>query len=95
MKSVAIVGAGTMGGGIAMACANAGLEVVTHRHRAGAARRRASRRIRTNYETSVKRGRMTADDVSERLGRIRTQVGDGGVGRRRSGDRGGVREHGA
>jgi 3-hydroxyacyl-CoA dehydrogenase len=78
ITTVAIVGAGTMGGGIAMACANAGLNVVmsdtgNEPLEAGLAR------IRANYDTSVKRGRFTPDGVQERLGRIRTEVGYGAV----------------
>ncbi len=78
IASVAIVGAGTMGGGIAMACANAGLTVVmsdtsTDKVETGLAR------IRANYDTSVKRGRFTPEAVAERLGRIRTRVGMGGI----------------
>jgi 3-hydroxyacyl-CoA dehydrogenase len=78
ITTVAIVGAGTMGGGIAMACANAGLNVVmsdtgTELLEAGLSR------IRANYDTSVKRGRFTPDGVRERLGRIRTEVGYGAV----------------
>ena len=79
IKSVAIVGAGTMGGGIAMACANAGLEVVlTDTSQAAVDKGLAT--ISRNYATSVSRGRLTADDVTARLGRIRTQVGATGLG---------------
>jgi NADPH-dependent 2,4-dienoyl-CoA reductase/sulfur reductase-like enzyme len=69
INTVAIVGAGTMGGGIAMACANAGLNVIIsdtgqQQLDSGLAR------IRSNYDTSMKRGRFTAEGVQERLGRI-------------------------
>jgi 3-hydroxyacyl-CoA dehydrogenase len=79
INTVAIVGAGTMGGGIAMACANAGLNVVIsdtgqEQLEAGLAR------IRSNYDTSMKRGRFTPEGVQERMGRIRTEVGLDGVG---------------
>ncbi len=69
----AIVGAGTMGGGIAMACANAGLPVRlkdTSREALDA----GLATIRRNYETSVKRGRFTSQQVEERLGLIRPQL---------------------
>src|SRR5688500_1700584 len=74
INTVAIVGAGTMGGGIAMACANAGINVVIsdtsdEQLEAGLAR------IRSNYDTSMKRGRFTAEDVQQRLARIRTEAG--------------------
>jgi 3-hydroxyacyl-CoA dehydrogenase len=36
-------------------------------------------RIRSNYDTSVKRGRFTAEAVQERVGRIQTQVGFGRI----------------
>ena len=78
VNTVAIIGAGTMGGGIAMACANAGINVVisdtgSEQLDAGLAR------IRANYDTSMKRGRFTPEDVQQRLGRIRTEAGYGGV----------------
>ena len=74
INTVAIVGAGTMGGGIAMGCANAGLHV----HLLEASRDRLDTglaTIRRNYESSVKRGRLTAAAVDERMSRI-----EGGVG---------------
>jgi len=79
INSVAIVGAGTMGGGIAMACANAGLNVILSD--TGADQLNAGlARIRSNYETSIKRGRFTPEGVQERLARIKTDVGLGGIG---------------
>ena len=69
VKSVAIVGAGTMGGGIAMACANAGLDV-TLTDTAQAFVDKGLATITKNYETSVTRGRLSADDVATRLSRI-------------------------
>jgi 3-hydroxyacyl-CoA dehydrogenase len=73
-KSVAIVGAGTMGGGIAMACANAGLDVaLTDTDQARVDHGVAT--IAKNYDSSVSRGRMTADDVRARMGRITAQPG--------------------
>jgi 3-hydroxyacyl-CoA dehydrogenase len=78
ITTVAIVGAGTMGGGIAMACANAGLNVVMS-DTGNEPLEAGLSRIRANYDTSVKRGRFTPDGVQERLGRIRTEVGYGAV----------------
>jgi 3-hydroxyacyl-CoA dehydrogenase len=78
IRSVAIIGAGTMGGGIAMACANAGLDVRVTDATAQALDSGLSR-IRANYDTSVKRGRFTAEGVADRLGRIHTQVGYDGL----------------
>ncbi|HEY1303017.1 MAG TPA: 3-hydroxyacyl-CoA dehydrogenase NAD-binding domain-containing protein [Vicinamibacterales bacterium] len=79
VASVGIVGAGTMGGGIAMACANAGMTVrltdaTTKALDAGMAT------IKKNYDVSVARGRFTPAMVEERLGRIRPQVGYEGFG---------------
>jgi 3-hydroxyacyl-CoA dehydrogenase len=77
VSTVAIVGAGTMGAGIAMACANAGIQVVlTDTEQAGLDR--AMGTIRRNYDSSVKKGRFTPESAAERMGRIRTQVGQAG-----------------
>jgi 3-hydroxyacyl-CoA dehydrogenase len=74
IDTVAIIGAGTMGSGIATACANAGLRVVlADVGREAVARGMAG--IRRTYESSVKRGRLSADDVEQRLGLIGEQVG--------------------
>ena len=70
---VAIIGAGTMGGGIAMACANAGLSVLLKETKAEALEAGLAT-IRRNYETSVKRGRFTPQDVEQRLGLIHPQL---------------------
>ncbi len=78
--TVAIVGAGTMGGGIAMACANAGIDVILTDTTTGALDGGMAR-VRQNYDTSVKRGRFTAEAVEQRLSRIRTQVGYDGFDR--------------
>ena len=75
---VAVVGAGTMGGGIAMACANAGL-AVTLKDATQAALDAGLAAIQRNYDASVRRGRMTADAVRERLARIRPTLGDDDV----------------
>jgi len=74
VEEVAIVGAGTMGSGIAMACANAGLRVVLtdasqERLDAGFAA------LRRNYESSVKRGRLTPADVEKRIALVKGAVG--------------------
>ena len=68
--SVGIVGAGTMGGGIAMACANAGLPVVL-KDTSPSALEAGLATLRRNYDISVQRGRLTAAAVEERLARIR------------------------
>jgi 3-hydroxyacyl-CoA dehydrogenase len=70
---VAIVGAGTMGGGIAMACANAGLEVQI-KDVSAEVLERGMATIRKNYDFSLKRGRLTQAAIDERLARIRTSL---------------------
>jgi len=66
IKSVGIVGAGTMGGGIAMVFANAGIPVLL-KETDQAALDRGLANIRKNYANSVKRGRFTQEFVDERL----------------------------
>ncbi len=79
VNRVAIVGAGTMGGGIAMACANAGMTV--HLIDATSAALEAGMSaMRRNYAASVKRGRMTEEAVAERLARIQPQLDTAGFG---------------
>jgi 3-hydroxyacyl-CoA dehydrogenase len=73
VESVAIVGAGTMGGGIAMAFANAGIPVVLKETDA-AALDRGMASIQKNYASSVKRGRFTQAFVDERLKLIRATL---------------------
>src|SRR5829696_980921 len=65
----AIVGAGTMGGGIAMSFADNGFDVkITDA--TPEALDRGMARIRANYETSVKRGSLAQDEMERRLARI-------------------------
>jgi 3-hydroxyacyl-CoA dehydrogenase len=66
VKSVGIVGAGTMGGGIAMVFANAGIPVLL-KETDQAALDRGLANIEKNYANSVKRGRFTQQFVDERL----------------------------
>ncbi len=70
VNSVAIVGAGTMGGGIAMVFANAGIPVIL-KESDQAALDRGLTNIRKNYATSVQRGRFTQQSVDERLNLIK------------------------
>src|SRR5882757_7639973 len=66
IKSVGIVGAGTMGAGIAMVFANAGIPVLL-KETDQAALDRGLASIQKNYANSVKRGRFTQQFVDERL----------------------------
>ena len=70
LNSVGIVGAGTMGGGIAMVFANAGTPVLL-KDTDQAALDRGIANIQKNYANSVKRGRFTQPFVDERLKLIR------------------------
>jgi 3-hydroxyacyl-CoA dehydrogenase len=73
IRNAAIIGAGTMGGGIAMALANAGIPVRLKDVDQGALDRGMGV-IRKNYEGSVKKGRFSQDVMSQRLALIRPQL---------------------
>jgi 3-hydroxyacyl-CoA dehydrogenase len=65
----AVVGAGTMGGGIAMSFADNGYDVkITDATQE--ALERGMARIKANYETSVKRGSLAQDEYERRFARI-------------------------
>ena len=70
VASAAVVGAGTMGAGIAMVFANAGIPVFL-KEADQAALDRGLGNIRKNYINSVQRGRFTQQFVDERLALIR------------------------
>ncbi|MEI9985916.1 MAG: 3-hydroxyacyl-CoA dehydrogenase NAD-binding domain-containing protein [Aliidongia sp.] len=65
----AVIGAGTMGGGIAMNCANAGIPV-TLIETTQDALDRGLQIIRGNYEATARRGGLTAEEVETRVGLI-------------------------
>jgi 3-hydroxyacyl-CoA dehydrogenase len=69
IRSVAVVGSGTMGGGIAMVFANAGIPVLLKEVDQPALDQGLAK-IRRNYATSVQRGRFTQQFVAERLALI-------------------------
>lgn len=73
VQRVGIIGAGTMGGGIAMACANAGL-AVTLLDRDQASVDAGLARIQAQYGSSVKRGRLSQQQCEQRLARISTHT---------------------
>jgi 3-hydroxyacyl-CoA dehydrogenase len=66
IAKAAIVGAGTMGGGIAMNYANAGIPVLL-KEVSEEALEKGMKRIRANYDRSVQRGRLTPEYVNERM----------------------------
>ena len=70
VNTVGVVGAGTMGGGIAMNFLNAGIPV-TLVEMSQEALDRGLGVIRRNYENSAKRGRLTEAQVDQRLALIR------------------------
>jgi 3-hydroxyacyl-CoA dehydrogenase len=69
IKRAGVIGCGTMGGGIAMNFANAGIPVTVVEVEQ-AALDNGLARIRANYDRSVKSGRFTAGQVEERVARI-------------------------
>lgn len=70
IQSAAVIGAGTMGGGIAMNFANAGIPVSLLEMKAEALERGVAT-LRSNYENSVRKGRMTAEELDRRMALIR------------------------
>ncbi len=73
IKKAAVIGAGTMGGGIAMNFANAGIPV-TVVEVAQEALDRGLGIVRKNYEATAARGRLTPADVEKRMGLITGSV---------------------
>jgi 3-hydroxyacyl-CoA dehydrogenase len=69
VRSVAVIGAGTMGGGIAMNFANAGVRV-TVLETAQAALDKGLAVVKKNYESTLKKGRLTPAQFEERLALI-------------------------
>jgi 3-hydroxyacyl-CoA dehydrogenase len=68
-SNVAVIGAGTMGGGIAMSFADYGFPVKLM-DATQEALERGLQRIRDNYATSVRRGSLSDDEMRRRLARI-------------------------
>ena len=69
IKTAAVVGAGTMGGGIAMCFADAGIPVQVLEI-SEEALEKGFERIRNNYEVSVKRGSLEAAEMEKRVALI-------------------------
>ncbi len=72
--TAAVVGAGTMGGGIAMSFADYGYPVKIM-DSTPEALERGMQRIRDNYATSVRRGSLAQDEMQRRLARIEPVAG--------------------
>jgi len=66
IKKVGVIGAGTMGGGIAMNFANVGIPVTIVETKQEALERGLGV-IRKNYETTAKRGKLKPEDVETRM----------------------------
>ena len=69
IRRAAVVGAGTMGGGIAMTYANAGIPVLL-KEVDDAALQRGLATIRRNYDITRSKGKMTAEQVEQTLALI-------------------------
>ncbi len=69
IKKVGVIGAGTMGGGISMNFATAGIPVVILETKQEALDRGLGV-VRKNYQRSADRGRFPQEEVEERMGRL-------------------------
>ncbi|KAG1648192.1 3-hydroxybutyryl-CoA dehydrogenase [Nymphon striatum] len=94
INKVGILGAGTMGGGIAMNFVNAGTPVVIV-ERDQDALDRGLAVVRKNYERSASRGRFDTAEVERRMGHVPRLNRQERLRRLRHGYRGRVREHGS
>jgi 3-hydroxyacyl-CoA dehydrogenase len=70
IKSVAIIGAGTMGGGIAMNFLNVGIPVTLLEMQQDALDRGVGV-IRKNYENTASKGKLTLEQVEQRMGLLK------------------------
>lgn len=73
INSAAVIGAGTMGAGIAMNFANAGIPVCMLETEQ-AALDKGIATIRKNYENTLKKGRLTQDQLDKRMSLISTTL---------------------
>ncbi|HYG54698.1 MAG TPA: 3-hydroxyacyl-CoA dehydrogenase NAD-binding domain-containing protein [Burkholderiales bacterium] len=73
IKSAAVIGAGTMGGGIAMCFANAGIPVSLI-DVSQAAVDKGLDRIKSNYAATVSKGRLKQEEMDKRLALIKKSV---------------------
>ena len=73
IKSIAVIGAGTMGGGIAMNFLNAGIPVKMLEMKQEALDRGIAT-IRKNYESQVKKGKLKQDKYEERMSLLSTTL---------------------
>ncbi|MDO9262622.1 MAG: 3-hydroxyacyl-CoA dehydrogenase NAD-binding domain-containing protein, partial [Desulfosalsimonadaceae bacterium] len=73
IKSIAVIGAGTMGGGIAMNFLNAGIPVKMLEMKQEALDRGIAT-IRKNYESQVKKGKLKQDKYDQRMSLLSTTL---------------------
>jgi 3-hydroxyacyl-CoA dehydrogenase len=73
IKSVAVIGAGTMGGGISMNFLNAGIPVKILEMKQEALDKGVAT-IRKNYEAQVKKGKLKADKYDQRMSLLSTTL---------------------
>src|SRR6266849_2510421 len=74
VKQAAVVGAGTMGGGIAMSFANAGIPV-TLIEMSQEPLDRGLKKIRDNYSATVSKGRLKQEEMDRRMSLITPRTG--------------------
>jgi 3-hydroxyacyl-CoA dehydrogenase len=79
IKSVAIIGAGTMGGGIAMNFLNAGIPVTVLEMQQDALDRGVGV-IRKNYENTASKGKLTLEQVQQRMAMLKPTLAYADVG---------------
>ena len=70
VRTVGVIGAGTMGAGIAMSLANAGLDVI-QLETAQAALERGRATMTRNWASTVAKGKLSQDEMDRRLARVR------------------------
>jgi len=73
VQKVAVIGAGTMGGGISMNFLNAGIPVTILEMKQDALDRGIAT-IRKNYESQVKKGKLKADKYDQRMNLLKTTL---------------------
>ncbi|UZD53636.1 3-hydroxyacyl-CoA dehydrogenase NAD-binding domain-containing protein [Caldimonas aquatica] len=73
IRKVAVIGAGTMGGGISMNFLNAGIHVTILEMKQEALDRGVAV-MRSNYEGQVKKGKLTAEKLEQRMGLLETTL---------------------
>lgn len=73
IEKVAVIGAGTMGGGISMNFLNAGIPVTILEMKQDALDRGVAT-IRKNYEGQLKKGKLKQDKLDQRMGLLKTTL---------------------